>query len=87
MNEYSLNEKQLIRSIGDFIINDPVYFSQIFRNSDIYEVFPPMKDIVQYIQTNETYDVSVIKEHMDNINDITIRNIFIHAFDYWSRKK
>jgi hypothetical protein len=83
MNEYSFNEKELIRSIADIIISNPYYFSQVFSDSEIYDVFPTLKNIVQYIQISEIYDISEIKEHMNNIDDVTIKAIFLRSFNCW----
>jgi len=87
MNEYSLHDKELIRRIADFIFCHSSYSSTVLSGSDVYEIFPDMKEIILYIQSNENYDNSIIRDYMENVNDITIKSIFIHAHDSWLRRK
>lgn len=85
MNKYSLHDKELIRRIADFIFCHSPYAQVVFCNSDVYEIFPDMKETIIYIQSNKNYDNSVVREHVELMNDVTIKSIFIHAYDSWLR--
>ncbi|QXO12324.1 hypothetical protein pEaSNUABM49_00078 [Erwinia phage pEa_SNUABM_49] len=81
---YTIQDKMLIRSIGDLIISDPSMFKTICIGENVTTIFPPMKDLVEYLYSTDYFDLITIKSLVDDIDDISIRNIFQSAIRQWN---
>ncbi|SOK58880.1 hypothetical protein [Yersinia phage fHe-Yen9-03] len=81
---YTIHDKMLIRNIADLIIEDPSMFKTIDIGENVTIIFPPMKDLVEYLYSTDYVDLSTIKSLVADISDISVRNIFQSAIGQWN---
>ncbi|NWA62878.1 helicase [Pantoea sp. B9002] len=79
----SLQDKQLIRSIADLVIQNPSRAREIFGNLDkIVQLYPELsgvRDLVlSYLSENYLKELSY---EINGINDKTTKNIFMSALN------
>ncbi|MGB8498804.1 MAG: helicase [Pantoea agglomerans] len=82
----SLQDKQLIRSIADLVIQNPSRAREIFGNLDkIVKLYPELSGVrdlvISYI--SEDY-LQKLGSEIKTINDVTTKNIFMSALNSYS---
>lgn len=89
-NSISLQEQELIRSIADLIIQDHVRARNIFGDfTQITTLYPELSDICFFVTTFDNDELAFYKNLENEINKIdnkSIRNIFISAFNSYINK-
>lgn len=85
----SLNEKQLIRSIADFIIENPQRFREIFGSKDKVEsIFPELEKVVAFVMMYDDRDYhEKLRLEISGITDRQTRGIFEAALKSYFHNK
>lgn len=86
----SLNEKQLIRSIADLVIENPQRFREIFQAGDKVEiVFPELEGVIAFLMMYDDRDYhEKLRIKISGIADRQTRGIFEAALkSYFYNKK
>ncbi|HIE1305182.1 TPA: hypothetical protein ACXJRF_000029 [Serratia marcescens] len=88
-NDKSLQEKQLIRSIADLIIQNPSLALELFGDLNKIVILYPELDGVCKLVTDFTSENYLDKLHgeVSKINNKVIKNIFISALDSHLKNK
>lgn len=81
-NDKELYEKQLIRSIADFIIKSPMRFRKIFPdNEKLLLVFPEMKEVLEINLVSQDGDYTMLTKAISRLPNKSMKAIFIHALE------
>lgn len=85
----SLHDKQLIRSIADFIIEHPQRFRDIFGSQDKVEgIFPELEGVVDFVMMYDDRNYHErLRSKISGITDRQTRAIFEAALKSYFYKK
>jgi hypothetical protein len=85
----SLHEKQLIRSIADFIIENPQRFREIFGSKDKVEsIFPELESVVDFVMMYDDRNYHErLRSEISGVTDRQTKAIFEAALKSYFYKK
>lgn len=88
-NDKSLQDKQLIRSIADLIIQNPSRARELFGNlSQIVGLYPELEGVCNLVVDLRSADyIEDLRHEINNIDNTITKNIFISAFNYYSNNQ
>ncbi|MGL6488781.1 hypothetical protein ACSZNF_17975 [Aeromonas hydrophila] len=84
-NDKSLQDKQLIRSIADLIIQDPSRARELFGNfNKVLSIYPELEGVCSLVTdlTSENY-IKDLNIEINEINNRVTKNIFISALNHY----
>lgn len=80
--EYSIQDKMLIRSLAEFIIETPNEFLRIFRNpDDIVLIFPELTDLLEYMYGTVDIEHWMMIQIINQIEHESTKAIFEIVYD------
>ncbi|MEL7592703.1 hypothetical protein ACEUC8_01675 [Aeromonas veronii] len=88
-NDKSLQDKQLIRSIADLIIQDPSRARELFGNlNKVVSIYPELEGVCNLVTdlTSENY-INDLSIKINEIDNKVTRNIFLSALNHYINHK
>lgn len=84
-NDKSLQDKQLIRSIADLIIQDPSRARELFGNlNKVVSIYPELEGVCSLVTdlTSENY-MKDLNVKINEIDNKVTKNIFLSALNHY----
>lgn len=89
--EKTISDKQLIRSLADMMIENPISAIMIFKDmKDVLLIFPELESVVEFITSYDYEECNYIErfsKSIDKITHIQTKAIFKSSLEYHKKTK